>query len=670
MSNDAESPSGPTTEPSHGSVREWEAAVLESVGRTVAQLATATDCGISLQPLYLPSHGPSAVSDERVARPFAVDTPCWQGWRTVQSYGLQSYGLDESRSRIAEDVAGGVGSFIIELGESASLADLQRLFTGVDLSQIEIGVDAGPHFVAGAALLRALWSAAGTSVAHTPGGFRADPLGALAARGSMPFSPTTAFSQLAELITDSAAERPCGFDLVVSSRPYHEAGAHPIQELAAVLATAVEYLRELQQRQVDFATLGPRLLFALPVDADIVDGVAKLRALRFLWARVLELWGLPESDRALRLEVSTGRRSAARRDPWMNLVRGTITGIIGAIANVDRLMIAPFAEHDDDPALASRLARNTQHLLREESHLDAVVDPAGGSALFETRTHELAAAAWEQFQQIERQGGMLQALQSGQLARDIAETHAKRLERLRTRRQGIVGVSEFAQASLDANLRARTRAADRHPSLSASPSTPTRAAEPRTPLARATMRGDTLAQLTASQGASPNETTSLPESFPLRRWAEPFEALRDASDRYRAQHGHPPRVFLAALGSPQESTPRVNYLTDLLAAGGFTTLLSSPVTTAAEAVREFTASGARIAALGSSDPVYEQHAERVARELRDAGARRVILAGRPGAHEAQWRAAGIDAFVFVGADVCAELECLQRAAGVESTNRR
>lgn len=607
-------------EPSRSAFASWEAAVLDSVGRSAEQLLTPTDSDIPLRPLYLESGEPADAAGFPGFPPFTRGSSLlWRGWRAVQVYDVA-----ESSQRIAEDVAAGVASFVVNLDRDTSLESLASLFGECDVSKIEIGIEAGPHFVAGADLLRGLWSTRGVPVADAPGGFRADPLGALATLGWVTTSVDTALTQLVGVVTRSASERPCGFDVLVSTRPYHEAGAHPAQELAAAIATGVEYLRVFARAGVEFDVVGPRMLFSMPIDSDIVDGIAKLRALRVLWSRVLELWEVPTSARGCRIEVSTGRRSIARRDPWANLLRGTIAGFVAAVANADRLVIARFTESFADAALPARLARNTQHLLREETRLDAVMDPAGGSALFETRTCELAEAAWERFQRIERDGGMAATLATGALAREIAATHAKRIERLRTRRQTLVGVSAFAARTEDSPPPTLERVENDRPATGA----------------------------------------TIPERFPLRRWADPFETLQEASGAYRSDHGHSPRIFVVALGSEQESAARVNFLTDVFAAGGFETRVSSPTTSPESAAGEFKASGATLAAIGSSDELYERHAEAVARGLRSAGADRVTLAGRPGEHEAAWRAAGVDSFVFVGADVCAELEALQAALGI------
>jgi methylmalonyl-CoA mutase len=262
--------------------------------------------------------------------------------------------------------------------------------------------------------------------------------------------------------------------------------------------------------------------------------------------------------------------------------------------------VLPFDEALGLPdAFARRIARNTSTVLIEESHLSRVIDPAGGSWYVERLTDELAHAAWEFFQDIERAGGQQAALRSGAVGERLAATWAARSAKLATRREPITGVSEF-------------------PNLTEKPVD--RAPAPEPPAG----------------------------GLPRVRRDEAFEALRARSDAHLAATGARPRVYLAALGPAAAHSARLAFADNLFRTGGI-----EPVTDGT-----FEESGAQEVCLCSSDAVYEEQAEATARDLREAGARHVFLAGRPGPYT------GVDTYAFAGCDAVALLSTTLDRMGV------
>lgn len=652
-------------------LEQWREAVVASGGRPAEQLTTASEVGPALQPLYTEaeSHRLDAAGFPGQP-PFARgSTRLGRGWRIVQEHSSSV-----TPARIAEDLAGGVRSFLIHLVPGTTVTQLADLFGGEALRDVEIGLESGSDFLEGASLLSALWQRTGVPAGEGPGSFRADPLGALASSGALPVSPTRAMEQMAALAQWSNDRQPCGFDTLVSTQPYHDAGADAAQELAAALATGVEYLRALQSVGLQLETVCPRILFSVPVDSDPFESVPKLRALRLLWARVLEIWEAPPAQRGAFIEARSSRRSLTRFAPWLNLLRGTMTCFGGALGGAQRIVISAYdqrgasqtaGEDGEGPeaGLAARLARNTHHLLNEESHLGEVIDPAGGAWYFEQRTRELAEAGWEQFQTIETHGGMAAVLEDGWLAREIEVRHTRRAERVRTRRLGITGVSEFpdsgeasapprecapdaprepAGVDLD-SLRAALNAGDLVRSLDA--------------LVGCALEDAPLATLAREVAAGADTPASLPHAFPFRSIAAPFEELRLATELHQAQTGERPRVFLASLGPQAVHQARTNFTRQLLVAGGLEPLLCDGYPDVPSAVAAFRESATPLAVICSSDDLYAEHAGEMARGLREAGATTLGLAGRP-------CEADVDHFVFVGSDVCEFLEKLLAAAGV------
>jgi methylmalonyl-CoA mutase len=384
-----------------------------------------------------------------------------------------------------------------------------------------------------------------------------------------------------------------------------------------VLATALAYLRALEAEGFALDAARRVVFFRLAADADQFLTIAKFRALRKLWARIEAACGLaPET---CFISAETAWRMLARRDPQVNILRATIAVFAAALGGADAITVLPFTAALGLPdRFARRIARNSQLVLLEESHLAKVADPAAGSGSVEDLTGELCRAAWALFREIEAAGGIATALTSGLLQQKVAEVRAKRAAALARRKDALTGVSIFpnlreAEAKVEAPLPARP----------------------------------------ASAGALD----------PIRL-AEPFEALRDASDRLLAATGARPRVFLAALGAEAEFTARAMFAKGFFEAGGIEAVGGEAVDAPALA-GALKASGAALACLCSSDKIYEKAAVAAAQALKAAGARHIYLAGPPRDQETALQAAGVQSFIYEGCDALATLRRAYDILGVE-----
>lgn len=488
---------------------------------------------------------------------------------------------------------------------------LGALLEGVDLARVGVHLAAGPSFARAAQDLCALLRGAGADPARTRGGFGADAIGSLFRDGELPVSVATALEAGALLARETTVTWPGMRTLRVDTDFVHHAGATSAQQLGCALAIGVEWLRACEAQGLQPAGALSQIEFSLRLDTRFFEQIATLRAARRLWNRVGEACGVGEVS--MSLHAMTSERVLTRRDPWVNLLRGTATTFAALIGGADAITCASFDQALGTPgALGRRLARNTVVILAEESHLDRVVDPAGGSWFVESLTAEVARHAWEFFQHIEAQGGALAALRSRWLRDQVDAAWAAREKNVRTRREAITGVSEYP----DLHERAvQTRA---------------READAKTPAFEAVERV---------------------EPWPVRHLADPFEALRDASDAMLTRTGQRPHVFVATLGPVAAHAPRAGWINNLLAAGGIEPRSAGALDDAASAVEAFRAIGTPIAVLCSTDARYATHAAAAAQALKASGARLVVIAGKPGANEHELRAAGVDRFVHLGQDV-------------------
>jgi methylmalonyl-CoA mutase len=412
--------------------------------------------------------------------------------------------------------------------------------------------------------------------------------------------------------------------LLADGRPYHEAGASEAQELGAMLATLVAYLRACEAAGLRPRMALGKMALALAADADLFLTIAKFRAARRLVARVAELSGAGSAAASLQLAASTSQRMMARRDPWVNLLRTTVACAGAAFGGAEAITVLPFTWALGKPdAFARRIARNTHLVLQEESNAARVIDPALGSWYVERLTDDLAKAAWAQFQAIEAQGGMARALEAGAFQGEIARVAEARAGNIAHGRIELTGVSAFPRLGDDGVV-----------------------AEPFPPFDPVVNGG----------------TKTVP--LPPRRLAAPFEALRDAADAHGARTGKAPQILLVCLGDLAVHSARATWMRNLLAAGGIEAVVSAPLHTSADAGAAFAASGLAVACLCSADQVYAELAEAATGALKQAGARQVLLAGRPRDQEAALKAAGVDAFISAGGDALATLTALHRTLGL------
>ena len=614
----------------------WLAAVDKVLkGAPFSELVSRTADGISVAPLYSRDHAPGAADEAG----FPGEAPFTRGAHAAPRADARwdvrapvvATDPEEANRRALQDLDRGVTSLAVTWRGSA--ADLACSLDGVYLDLAPVVLSPGTDLIPAADALVALWSDRNIDDAAAVGGFGADPIAAVAVSGAAGADVSQLLDDLGRLAARTAVRHPRVRSATVSTLPAVEAGASEGQELAVLLASGAATLRAMAAAGLDADTAAGQIELELGADADVFATIAKLRAARRLWAALLDACGASPEAQAASLHVRTARRMLTRRDPWVNLLRVTAAVFAAGVGGADGIMADPYdGLLADQGELGRRMARNTQLLLAEESNLGRVLDPAGGSGFVESLTDELAEVGWRTFQELEGAGGMPAVLLDGSLAARIADVRTAHLAAVATRRSPITGVSEF-------------------PNLDEEP------ASTRSVMHQGGER---------PTGASQSRGRPLLEPV---RWAERFEALRDAADGARAA-GSEPTVFLANLGPVAVHTARATFAKNLFEAGGIRAVTSdrgaaSGLATADEAADDFSASGARIACLCSSDAVYAEQAEAAAKALKAAGAERVYLAGNPGDRRAAEEQAGVDEFVHVGVDVLQVLAGAHALLGIE-----
>ncbi len=418
----------------------------------------------------------------------------------------------------------GVGGVMID-----GIAALDRALRDVYLDAAVVALEPGAAFLPAAALMTGLWERRGIAGGAALGHLGADPLGALARLGTAGEPVDAALARMAAVALTLHDRFPNATSVSIDTGAYHAAGADEAMDLGYALATGVAYLRAMEAAGLAPADAARQIVMTLPVGVDVFLGIAKLRAARALWARVLEACGVAEDGRGLVLHVTTAERAWAGRDPWVNMLRATVATFAAAVGGADSLTVLPYTHALGLPdGFARRIARNTQLVLKEESHLARVIDPAGGSWYVETLTDQLADKAWGQFQAIEAAGGMAAVLLDGTVAKTCAAAWSARERQIARRREELTGVNAYPkvdEAPVDLLVVDRAALVTAARKRLAKPSDPLPSAASVEDRARAAEAG---VDVTALMPNGPVEPQIAP--LPAHRLGEGFEALRDACD--------------------------------------------------------------------------------------------------------------------------------------------
>lgn len=582
---------------------QWRAQVEQDLkGQPLERLTWRTGEGFDLKPYYRRenlSEGLSALDTLPGQPPFrrgnqfnAQD----QGWQVVQELRLTDPAATQraTEARQADTTA-------LRLAQSAgeeAQTDLSALLRTLPLSQTALHLDLpqAPSLLA-ADLYMAL-SEQGVAAKLLTGTLVNDPLGAALATGhAVDHLSLVNVEAGVSAFRDSPWFRGVGMDLSY----VYEQGGTLTQQVAIALAAVVEYLDflETSDSEVSRAALLQNLAFTFPVGTSFFLEMAKFRAFRQAFARLLDAYEL--DDPALASPFVLGRVSTwayTRYDAYNNLLRATTGAMSAVMGGTQALVIPPFdVLGDQSSATGDRLARNIQHLLVHESYLDRVKDPAGGSYYLEQATEALAAAAWQLFQQIEEAGGLYRAIEQGLVQGWIAAAQAQKAQRLATRRRTLVGVNQYANP------------------------------------------GEVQPELDI-----PDDDT---------RAAVPFERLRQRADALAASRdGQRLRAYLLLFGDVKMRNARSQFARNLLSAGGLDVIETNHQTDAEAAVAEALSLRPEVLVLCAADGDYFDAGRTLLSRLQgELPQTRFLLAGQPegwadtGAHHAIF--AGIDAVAFL-----------------------
>ena len=456
-----------------GGSSEWEAnAERELRGRALDDLVWNTPEGIAVRPVYtaadieglahigsMPGEAPFTRGPRATmytGRPWTIRQ--YAGFSTAEesnAFYRQALAAGQQGVSVAFDLATHRGydsdheRVVGDVGKAGvaidSVEDMKILFDGIPLGEVSVSMTMNGAVIPVLASFIVAGEEQGIDRGRLSGTIQNDILKEFMVRNTFIYPPEPSMRIVADIIEYTSAEMPRFNSISISGYHMQEAGANLVQELAFTLANGREYVKAAVSRGLDVDRFAGRLSFFFAIGMNLFMEAAKLRAARFLWHRIMSEFSPKKAQSLmLRTHCQTSGVSLQEQDPYNNIVRTAYEALSAVLGGTQSLHTNSFDEAIALPTeFSSRIARNTQLILQNETGVTNVVDPLAGSYYVERLTAELADAAWETIQEIDGMGGMTKAVASGLPKLRIEEAAARRQAAVDRGDEVIVGVNRF-----------------------------------------------------------------------------------------------------------------------------------------------------------------------------------------------------------------------------------
>ncbi len=530
-------------------------------------------------------------------------------WLIAQD--IESSDITEANKIAVDALLRGADAIVFDSSKVLSADDLKKLLKDVDTHKATICFNSSHSYVK---LYDYLKLVMGNEMKSFRGSFDFDPLSYVLINGDFYSSQTDDLKQGAELVTKSK-EAPLLRVLSVNGQYFHNAGSTLIQELAFALASGNEYLSKYSELGVSIDDIAGKMTFVFAVGGNYFMEIAKLRAARLLWAKIVEQYNpsSPDSGKMF-IHAVTANFNKSIYDPFVNILRTTTETMSAAIGNADIITVLPFDLNYKEPDdFSSRIARNQQIILKEESSLDKVIDPAAGSYYIETLTASIADEAWKLFLKVEEMGGMLEAIKTGFIQDEVTASAKQKKDDIANRRTIILGTNQHPNG---------------HERM--------------------------LEKIQTENSDEVVETEPVPFKKPqyktieIIRGADQFEDLRLGTEIWANEGNKCPEVFLFTIGDPAMRKARAAFATAFFAIAGYKIINNPGFENIEKGVKAVNASTAEIIVICSSDEEYAELAADITRTIKLTDPDKlVVVAGYPKEIINDLKSAGVDEFIHV-----------------------
>jgi len=532
---------------------------------------------------------------------------------------IETDNIIEANTIAIDNLKNGAKAIGFNADKVTSAESIKVLLNGIDLEKTEINFLSSNSFSQTVDLFINEIKRQNLNKDNIRGSINYDPINQLAISGKLCKNEKETFEDSTNLMKKVIAEIPNFKAISINGSLFHNSGASITQELAFGLASGNEYLYRLTSNGLSADQVLPRLLFSFAIGSNYFMVIAKFRAARLLWSKIAEQYKPKnKNSQKMNLHAVTSLWNKTIYDPYVNILRNTTEGMSAAIGGIDSMTINPFditfKESDD---FSRRNAKNTQLILKEESYLDKVTDPAGGSYYIENMTDSIAKASWQKFKNIEENGGMIHLLQKGIIKKEIEATAQKRDMDIAQRKVSILGTNQY-------------------------------------PNVNETML-DKIKTTVDSENKGLNPY----------RGAEGFEALRLATERHTKESGKRPGVFLLSMGNLAMRKARATFSENFFGCAGYEIFDNPGFKNTDEAIKAAIDSEKEIVVICSSDDEYSEIVPVLAKGIKSKKPQTlIVVAGYPKEKIKDFKKAGVDDFIHVRKNVLETLIEFNKKLGV------
>jgi methylmalonyl-CoA mutase len=506
-------------------------------------------------------------------------------------------------------------SFVFEEGQQPSEAETENLLMNIraDLMELNFKSDSPEKMVQHIDRLVKKYN---RNLDKVHGSVFCDPLSFYSINGHFKNSKETDFSQL-EKSLKAAEHLPNFHTLTVDGSIFHNAGSGIVSEMAFALSMAVDYLNYLREQRFDIDYIAQHIRFNFSVGSQYFMEIAKFRALRYLWAKIVNAYGINNADSAkMYIHGSSSRWNKTIYDPYVNMLRTTTETMSAGIAGIDSMTVLPFdAVYENTSDFSERVARNQQLILQEESYFDKVADPAAGSYYIENLTEKLISEAWKLFLEVDDRGGYLKSFEEGFIVQKVKEEAQQKDMAIATRKKSVLGTNQYPNTNEKAEK-----------------------------LFPPSYIGETEKNLLKPYRA-----------------AEAFEQLRFKTEKFSRQNKRP-AVWMFTFGNLAMQKARSQFAANFFGCAGFQIVNNPGFTSIAKGIAAAKKESPEIVVVCSSDKEYVDNALEIFHALKNDTI--VVLAGYPNDLIEHMKSEGLENFIHIKTNVLEELNRYQQLLNI------
>jgi methylmalonyl-CoA mutase len=522
--------------------------------------------------------------------------------------------------------------------------DVDELLKGLNLSETEIHFGAAPSYTSLIKLIASYTKSQKFPNEKLKGSFDFDPISYLLLNGDFWKSEKSDMSQVATMLKLGKDLMPSMKVINVNGHYFNSAGATMVQELGFSLASGTEYLALATSADIPIDEITPRMMFSFSVGSNYFLEIARLRAARMLWAKIVEQYKPKDaSSMQMYIHCNSSAWNKTLYDPYVNLLRTTTEAMSAIIGGTQSLNILPFDTfYKDADEFSNRLARNQQIILKEEVYLDKVVDPAAGSYYIENLTQLIADAAWKVFLEIEEKGGMLESVKSGYIQDLVEKSAGQRLEDIANRRLIQLGTNQHPNPAEQMLEKIHFEEED--------------------DMLEEELYAD---EDTEIEEDDEDEAPTTYKKLVLFGGSDAFDQLRLATEQHVAEGNKKPAVFLLNIGNLAMRKARAMFTTNFFGCAGYEILDNSGFNSVDDGVKAAISSKAEIVVICSSDEEYATLGIEIAQKLKAVNKEmNLVIAGYPKEILDTLKQAGVDDFIHVRSNLFETLESYQEKLGI------